>query len=199
MSSQIEEPLSWPTHLLWEMNGQAQRNHSSHVTTFTKLFSLEALLHLTLLTQKGRVVYIKERDRPTDLGSIPALTFSWGGATGKSLNHSASLFPPVQRGDAIYSPGPLWEFEKILSCKSPVQSNEDVMITIIVSIIEHLQRTKYGSKYLTWMVSCNPHKHCLWNRSYYHSWTMDEETETLSRGPQEASESLQPAHLSPKL
>lgn len=43
MSSQIGEPLSWPTHLVWEMNVQAQRNHPCHGATLTKLFSLEVL------------------------------------------------------------------------------------------------------------------------------------------------------------
>lgn len=42
------------------------------MATLTKLFSLEVLPNLTLLTQTDSVVDIEERDRLTDVGSNPS-------------------------------------------------------------------------------------------------------------------------------
>lgn len=36
------------------------------------------------------------------------------------------------------------------------------MITVIVGVIEHLLRTKYGSKCFTLMVSFNPHRQTVY-------------------------------------
>lgn len=51
---------------------------------------------------------MQTRERQTQTWvQIPALTFSKGGAAGKSLTGSASLFPSVRWGRAIDGPGPL--------------------------------------------------------------------------------------------
>lgn len=149
VSSQTGKPLSWPTHLLWEMNGQAQRNHSCHVATLTKLFRLEVLPHLSLLTQRGRVVYIHKGERQThrDLGSEPSfdLFLRWDHRQMTPLLRFT--IPASTIGRCHPQPRTIvriWEnaFLQITGA----ESHEDVMITVIVSVIEHVLRTKYGSK-----------------------------------------------------
>lgn len=141
---------------------------------------------------------------------IPRQTQTWvqilalTSAAGKSLTGSASLSPSVQWTWAIYSPGPLWEFGKIPLCKSLVLSNEDLMIIVILRIIKHLLRSKYGSKCFTindlieftQTLSMKEKTSFLCYR--WGAWGV-ESVNNLSREPKGSIESSEPAPLNLKL
>lgn len=130
--------LAYPPPLRDEWTGTEESPWP--VATLTKLFSLELLPGLTLITQSDSVVHGR-RAGHTGMGSNPSfdLPLRWGR---RQIPHVLCFpFPSAQSGDATWGPG---ECDKTPPCKSLLQRNEGLRKTAILRIIEQLLRCKDG-------------------------------------------------------